>query len=151
MYSVATTPRLNSHVITPDGIGVVVGIQRHPAGWARTGSEPTPRVTVGFGSPVTEERPRGRKIEVVTYLFAEERTYDVADLAPTPASIERESVADFMARKHDPKWKPKALPRPRKLPKLSDEKLARLMAEQGWTGNLPLTAHDDLSIEGDHA
>lgn len=43
----------------------------------------------------------------------------------------RETLAAFMARKHDYRWKPKPLAKPRKLPRLSDEKFAALMLEQG--------------------
>ncbi len=46
----------------------------------------------------------------------------------------RETVAEFMARKHDPKWKPKPLPKFRPYPRLSEEKFARLLAEHGGSG-----------------
>lgn len=41
------------------------------------------------------------------------------------------SVEEFMRRHHRAGWKPKPLPKPRKLPKLSDAAFAKLAAETG--------------------
>lgn len=46
----------------------------------------------------------------------------------------KESLAEFMARKSDPKWKPKPLPRFKKLPKLPDHKFAALLAQHSGSG-----------------
>lgn len=132
---------VGSHVITPDGIGVVAKVETHPVGWARGGAtEPTPRVRVGFGSPVTEPSPYPReaaKGETRTYLYAVERTYDAADVAlkPSTHALDRETVEEFIARKSSPKWKAPALPKSRRAAKLKPEKLAELMAAQGATGS----------------
>lgn len=40
-------------------------------------------------------------------------------------------VERFMREHHDPRWKPKPLPKFRKLPKLSDEKFRKLMLDNG--------------------
>lgn len=40
-------------------------------------------------------------------------------------------LAAFLRSHRTPGWKPAPLPKPRKLPKLSDERFARLMREQG--------------------
>ena len=44
-------------------------------------------------------------------------------------------VERFMREHHDPRWKPKPLPKFRKLPKLSDEKFRKLMLDAGATGS----------------
>ena len=73
----------------------------------------------------------GRKVERVLYLYEVERTYRLEEVAPKPAGAQRESVAEFMARRHDPAWRPRPLPRPRRLPRLSEERFEALMREQG--------------------
>ena len=40
-------------------------------------------------------------------------------------------VERFMREHHDPRWKPKPLPKFRALPKLSDEKFRKLMLDNG--------------------
>lgn len=49
-----------------------------------------------------------------------------------------ESIEEFMARKSDPNWKPAPLPKFRKLPRLSEEKFAKLLAEHGGSGIIPM-------------
>lgn len=117
------------HVVTADGEGVICAVERGRGDGWRLG-EPE-AVRVGFGFPVVEERARGRKVERVTFLFEVERRYELDEVQPKPASAQRESVAEFMARKHDPRWRPAALPRSRRLPRLSEEKFEALMREQG--------------------
>lgn len=113
-------------VVTPDGRGVVCGVER--PGWGSTGPAV---VIVGFGFPVVEERQRGRKVERVTFLFEVERRYPVGDVELVPAAAQRESVEEFMARKRDPSWRPAALPRSRRLPRLPESKFEALMREHG--------------------
>ncbi|AWY06677.1 hypothetical protein SEA_ZETA1847_43 [Microbacterium phage Zeta1847] len=125
------------HVVTPDGEGVIVGLEfTYGDHWA---TRPTGirRVKVGFGGPVTvaEDNPRRVGRKSTTYTFETVREYDAADVAPKAAPAARESVEDFIARKRDPKWRPAALPKPRRLPKLSDDKFAALMREHGATGS----------------
>jgi hypothetical protein len=50
------------------------------------------------------------------------------------AASRRETLQEFLDRKHDPNWKPAPLPKFRKLPRLSEEKFARLLAEHGGSG-----------------
>ena len=73
----------------------------------------------------------GRKVERVLYLFEVERTYRLEEVEPKPAGAQRESVAEFVARKHDPSWRAPRLPGPRRLPRLSEERFEALMREQG--------------------
>lgn len=113
-------------VVTPDGPGVVCGVVR--PGWSST--EPAV-VVVGFGFPVVEERARGRKVERVTFLFEVERRYPVGEVQLVPAAAQRESVEEFMARKRDRSWRPVALPRSRRLPRLQEAKFEALMREHG--------------------
>lgn len=47
--------------------------------------------------------------------------------------VRRETLAEFMARKHDPKWKPKALPRSRAA-RMSDAKFAALLRQHSGRG-----------------
>lgn len=49
----------------------------------------------------------------------------------------QETLAEFMARKSDPKWKPAPLPKFRKLPKLRDDKFAALLRQFGGQGLVP--------------
>lgn len=117
------------HVVTPDGEGVICAVERgRGEGW-RPG-EPE-AVRVGFGFPVVEERQRGRKVERVTFLFEVERRYELDEVRPRPAAQQRESVEEFMARKHDPRWRPAALPRSRRVPRLPEAKFEALMREHG--------------------
>lgn len=126
----ATAPRtgvlfIGATVITPEGEGVYLG--RNP--YSRIGED---GVRVGFGKPVFRGEGRHREthqFEAVKEFHADEVSAKPADPRP------RESVEDFMARKHNPAWKPAPLPKPRRLPRLSPEKLARLMAEQGAVGH----------------
>ena len=115
------------HVLTPDGEGVVCKVERG-GGWGL--GDPV-GVRVGFGFPVVEERVAGRKVQWVMYLYAIERSYRLDEVEPKPAAAQRESVAEFMARRHDPSWRPRPLPRPRRLPRLSEERFEALMREQG--------------------
>ena len=86
---------------------------------------------MGVGFPVVEERQRGRKVERVTFLFEVERRYELDEVRPRPAAQQRESVEEFMARKHDPRWRPAALPRSRRVPRLPEAKFEALMREHG--------------------
>lgn len=113
-------------VVTPDGPGVVCGVER--PGW---GSGEPAVVVVGFGFPVVEERARGRKVERVTYLFEVERRYPVGEVELVPAAAQRESVEEFLARRHDPSWRPARPAGFRRLPRLSEAKFQALMREQG--------------------
>ncbi|MBG0719456.1 hypothetical protein G3N18_15610 [Microbacterium sp. 2C] len=106
------------HVLTPDGEGVVCAVERG-GGWGL--GDPV-GVRVGFGFPVAAERAVGRKVERVMYLY---------EVEPKPAAAQRESVAEFMARRHDPSWRAPRLPGPRRLPRLSEERFEALMREQG--------------------
>ena len=45
-------------------------------------------------------------------------------------------VERFMREHHDPRWKPKPLPKFRPLPKLSDERFRKLMLDAGATGSV---------------
>lgn len=114
------------HVLTPEGEGVVCKVERG-GGWGL--GDPV-GVRVGFGFPVVEERVAGRKVQRVMYLYAIERSYRLDEVEPKPAAAQRESVAEFMARRHDPP-RPRPLPRPRRLPRLSEERFEALMREQG--------------------
>lgn len=49
----------------------------------------------------------------------------------TPRPRREADLEDFMRTHHRPGWKPAPLPKPRKLPKLSTERFARLMLGQG--------------------
>ena len=115
------------HVLTPDGEGVICKVERGGA-WGLGDPE---GVRVGFGFPVVAERAVGRKVERVLYLYEVERTYRLEEVAPKPAGAQRESVAEFVARKHDPSWRAPRLPGPRRLPRLSEERFEALMREQG--------------------
>lgn len=115
------------HVLTPDGAGVICKVERGGV-WGRGVPE---GVLVGFGFPVVAERVVGRKVERVLYLYEVERSYRLDELEPKPTSGQRESVEEFMARKHDSSWRPQQLPRPRRLPRLSEERFEALMREQG--------------------
>ena len=117
------------HVVTPDGEGVICAVERGRGDGWRPG-EPE-AVRVGFGFPVVEERARGRKVERVTFLFEVERRYELDEVQLVPAAAQRESVEEFMARKHDPSWRPAALPRSRRLPRLPEAKFEALMREHG--------------------
>ncbi|WP_282838103.1 hypothetical protein [Microbacterium flavum] len=115
------------HVLTPDGEGVICKVERG-GGWGLGDPE---GVRVGFGFPVVGERAVGRKVERVMYLYEVERSYRLDEVEPKPAGAQRESVAEFMARRHDPAWRPRPLPQPRRLPRLSEERFEALMREQG--------------------
>lgn len=125
----ATAPRtgvlfIGASVITPEGTGVYLG--RNP--YSRIGED---GVRVGFGKPVF----RGEGIHRETHQFEAVKEFHAAEVYAKPQTREPESVAAFMARKHDPAWKPAPLPKPRRLSRLSPERLARLMAEQGAVGH----------------
>ena len=113
-------------VVRPDGRGGVCGVAR-PGG----GSTGPAVVIVGFGFPVVVGRQRGRKVERVTFLFEVERRYPVGDVELVLAAAQRESVEEFMARKRDPSWRPAALPRSRRLPRMPEAKFEALMREHG--------------------
>jgi hypothetical protein len=49
------------------------------------------------------------------------------------APVRRETLQEFLDRKHDPKWKPKALPRSRNA-RLSDAKFSALLRQYGGSG-----------------
>lgn len=115
------------HVLTPDGEGVICKVERG----GRWGLGDPEGVRVGFGLPVVQERVAGRKVQRVMYLYAIERSYRLDEVEPKPAGAQRESVAEFVARKHDPSWRAPRLPRPRRLPRLSEERFEALMREQG--------------------
>lgn len=115
------------HVLAADGEGVICKVERGGA-W---GLGDAVAVRVGFGFPVVEERVVGRKVERVMYLYEVERSYRLDEVEPKPAAAARESVEEFMARKHDRAWRPQPLPRPRRLPRLSEERFEALMREQG--------------------
>ena len=115
------------HVLTPDGEGVICKVERG----GRWGLGDPEGVRVGFGLPVVEERVAGRKVQRVMYLYAIERSYRLDEVEPKPAGAQRESVAEFVARKHDPSWRAPRLPGPRRLPRLSEERFEALMREQG--------------------
>lgn len=115
------------HVLTADGEGVICEVERG----GRWGLGDPEGVRVGFGFPVVAERAVGRKVERVLYLYEVERTYRLEEVAPKPAGAQRESVAEFVARKHDPSWRAPRLPGPRRLPRLSEERFEALMREQG--------------------
>ena len=115
------------HVVTPEGEGVICAVERGGS-WGLGRPE---AVRVGFGFPVVEERQRGRKVERVTFLFEVERRYELDEVRPRPAAQQRESVEEFMARKHDPRWRPAALPRSRRVPRLPEAKFEALMREHG--------------------
>ena len=115
------------HVVGGGGGGVSGAVGRGGSGGVgRPGG-----VGVGFGFPVVEERQRGRKVERVTFLFEVERRYELDEVRPRPAAQQRESVEEFMARKHDPRWRPAALPRSRRVPRLPEAKFEALMREHG--------------------
>lgn len=59
-------------------------------------------------------------------------------LKPADFKAVPETVEQFMARKSDPNWKPAPLPKFRKLPRLSEEKFAKLLAEHGGSGIIPM-------------
>ena len=113
-------------VVTPEGRGVVCGVER--PGWGSTGPAV---VIVGFGFPVVEERQRGRKVERVTFLFEVERRYPVGDVELVLAAAQRAAGEAFMARTRDPCWRPAALPRSRRLPRMPEAKFEALMREHG--------------------
>lgn len=135
---------IGRHVLTPDGEGVVVKVHAAPppcygivtkAERAAHEALPPERVEVGFGTPVVEEhdeRDRRRLGRARTvYAYETVRSYPGADVTPKPAGQPSETLAEFMARKHDPKWKPRALPKPRRLPRLPDEKFYKLLEQEG--------------------
>lgn len=117
---------IGAHVITPEGMGVYLGRNPYDSRVGENG------VRVGFGNPTFEGEGRARR----SIMFERVQTFPASWVVAKPADDRpRESVEDFMARKHDPAWKPAPLPRPRRLPRLSPERLARLMAEQGAVGH----------------
>jgi len=115
----ATAPlAIGSAVITPEGEGWLV-MRLSAQAYAY---DPKPeRYEVELGAP-GERRVR--------------REFPVELVEAKPAGTPRESLEEFIARKSSPKWRPAKLPTFRRLPKLSEERFAKLMREQGATGSL---------------